>query len=405
MFEASNNLFSGHIPVELTSLSQLTTLNLDGNLLSGEFPPEIKSWRSLNTLNLARNNFSGSIPPAIGSAPNLLDLDLSENELSGPIPAQLGQLKLTSLNLSSNQLTGKIPGEFDNMAYDKSFMNNSGLCANTLELSLGDCHTKIPNNNKSSHSTFIVVLVLALVVLLATIISTLLLARDYQKKRQKNDIATWKLTSFQRVDFTEANILSSLTDDNMIGSGGSGKVYQIPVGSTGECIAVKRIWSNNKLDQTLEKEFFAEVEILGSIRHSNIVKLLCCISSDNSKLLVYEYMENQSLDKWLHGDKRIVSQMTRSAQFALDWPRRMQIAIGAAQGLCYMHHDCSPPIIHRDVKSSNILLDSDFQARIADFGLAKILAKGEEANTMSTIAGSFGYIAPGNLCLLIYFSL
>ncbi|KAL8101627.1 hypothetical protein AgCh_033501 [Apium graveolens] len=393
VFKASNNLFSGYLPVELTSLSQLTTLNLDGNLLSGELPVEIKSWRSLNTLNLARNNLSGSIPSVIGSVPDLLDLDLSANKLSGAIPVHLGQLKLTSLNLSFNQLTGKVPAEFDNMAYDKSFLNNSGLCANTPELSLGNCYTKTPHN-KVSNNTFAIVLVLALIVLLATIASSLLLARDHQRKKQKQDIATWKLTSFHRLDFTEANILSSLTDHNMIGSGGSGKVYQIPVGSTGECVAVKRIWSNHKLDHSLEKEFFAEVGILGSIRHSNIVKLLCCISSENSKLLVYEYMENQSLDKWLHGDRKIASQMTKSIHFALDWPRRLQIAIGAAQGLCYMHHDCSPPIIHRDVKSSNILLDSDFQARIADFGLAKILVKGSEANTMSSIAGSFGYIAP-----------
>ncbi|XP_019175800.1 PREDICTED: receptor-like protein kinase 5 [Ipomoea nil] len=137
----------------------------------------------------------------------------------------------------------------------------------------------------------------------------------------------------------------------------------------------------------VEKEFQAEVKILGTIRHSNIVKLWCCISCEESNLLVYEFMENRSLDLWLHAKKR------SPAQF-LDWPTRLRIAIGAAQGLSYMHHNCSQPIVHRDVKSSNVLLDSEFNAKIADFGLARTLIKHGDPNTVSTVAGSFGYIAP-----------
>lgn len=141
------------------------------------------------------------------------------------------------------------------------------------------------------------------------------------------------------------------------------------------------------MEQELEKEFQAEVMTLSRIKHLNIVKLMCCISNEDSKLLVYEYMENGSL--YLLLDKH------RASDIILDWPKRFQIAIGAAQGLCYMHHDCSPPIIHRDVKSSNILLDSEFNAKIADFGLAKMLIKQGESTTISVVAGSFGYIAPG----------
>ncbi|KAI3792731.1 hypothetical protein L2E82_06619 [Cichorium intybus] len=148
------------------------------------------------------------------------------------------------------------------------------------------------------------------------------------------------MTSFHILHFTESNILSSLTDNNLIGSGGSGKVYQIEIGRRGEYVAVKRIWNPKKLNDTLEKEFLSEIHILGSIRHSNIIKLLCCISSEDSKILVYEYMENQSLDKLLHGKKR---------------------------------------------KS---------QRGIADFGLAKILTKPNPGQTNILIAGSFGYIPP-----------
>ncbi|EEF45874.1 receptor-like protein kinase HSL1 [Ricinus communis] len=396
VFEASNNLLSGEIPVEVTSLSHLNTLLLDGNQLLGQLPSKIISWKTLNTLNLSRNALSGQIPAAIGSLPDLLYLDLSQNHLSGQIPSEFGQLNLISLNLSSNQFSGQIPDKFDNLAYENSFLNNSNLCAVNPILDLPNCYTRSRNSDKLSSKFLAMILIFTVTAFIITIVLTLFAVRDYLRKKHKRELAAWKLTSFQRVDFTQANILASLTESNLIGSGGSGKVYRVAVNRAGELVAVKRIWTNRQFDEKLEKEFLAEVEILGAIRHSNIVKLLCCISSEESKLLVYEYMENQSLDRWLHGKKRNSSLAgTNSVQdIVLNWPRRLQIAVGAAQGLCYMHHDCSPPIIHRDVKSSNILLDSEFKARIADFGLAKILVKEGEARTMSAVAGSFGYIAP-----------
>ncbi|WCJ29482.1 Leucine-rich receptor-like protein kinase family protein [Euphorbia peplus] len=398
VFEASNNLFSGEIPVELTSLKHLTTLLLDGNRLSGQLPSEMISWRSLTTMNLSRNELSGEIPKAMGYLPDLLYLDLSRNHFSGEIPSNFGGLKLTFLDLSSNKLSGKIPEEFDNLAYENSFVNNSELCAISPVLDLPSCYSKPKNSDKISSKVLALVLVLAITIFLVTAVLTMFALRDYLRKKHKREMALWKLTSFQRVDFTQANILASLTENNMIGSGGSGKVYRIDVERSASTVAVKKIWKNRNCDEKLEKEFQSEVEILGGIRHANIVKLLCCISSEDSKLLVYEYMENQSLDRWLHGIRRSSSVSgtgTNSVHHVmLDWPRRLQIAIGAAQGLHYMHHDCTPPIIHRDIKSSNILLDSEFQAKIADFGLAKILAKQGDKHTMSAVAGSFGYIAP-----------
>lgn len=395
VFQASNNSLSGPLPEEFTSLSQLMTLKLDGNSLSGELPAKMTSWNSLNTLNLARNQLSGSIPAAIASLPDLLNLDLSENQLSGSIPSELGNLRLTSLNLSSNYLTGKIPDGFDNMAYENSFLKNPKLCAGTAFSNIPSCNDMSHNSSKLEPKILAIILVLTITVILVTLVMALTMIRDYRKKQHRQDITTWKLTSFQRLDFTEVNILSRMTENNMIGSGGSGNVYKISVGAPDECIAVKRIWTNKKMDHKHEREFLAEVEILGSIRHSNIVKLLCCISSEDSKLLVYEYMENHSLDRWLHKKKKkALSVAVPSQSIHLTWPMRLKIAIGAARGLSYMHHDSTPPILHRDVKSSNILLDSMFKAKIADFGLAKILSKKDDLNTMSGVAGSFGYIAP-----------
>ncbi|XP_019191507.1 PREDICTED: leucine-rich repeat receptor-like serine/threonine-protein kinase BAM1 [Ipomoea nil] len=196
------------------------------------------------------------------------------------------------------------------------------------------------------------------------------------------------MISFQRLEFNKWDILSGLIDENLIGNGGSGKVYRV-ITKKGQRVAVKSIRHEQKQGHGLmEKQFIAEVKILGGIWHNNIVKLLCCIRGKTTKLLVYEYMDKQCLHKWLHGKKKGLTTQV------LNWETRLKIAIGAAQGLCYMHHDCSPPIVHRDIKSSNILVDSDFNVKIADFGLAKMMASEGDPETASAIVGTFGYIAP-----------
>ncbi|XP_030448291.2 receptor-like protein kinase 5 [Syzygium oleosum] len=393
MFDASHNLLSGTVPTELTELPSLTSLLLGQNELSGNLPTAIVSWNSLNTLNLSHNQLSGPIPSKIGLLPVLTQLDLSENQLSGLIPPEIGQLKLTLLNLSSNRLSGQIPDELENPAYDASFLGNPGLCASNSFMRLNVCNSQSPRSSKGLPTNLALIVILAITAAMFILLAVVFTIRGSRKKRDRSD-STPKLTPFQSLNFTESNVLSGLKEHNVIGSGGSGKVYRIIVNRSGETVAVKRISNNRKLDEKLEKQFLAEVEILGNIRHLNIIKLLCCISCENSKLIVYEYMENHSLDHWLHKTKRSSPVSGVANNMFLVWPKRLQIALGAAQGLCYMHNDCSPPIIHRDVKSSNILLDSKFNAKIADFGLARMLAKHGEAVTMTTVAGSFGYLAP-----------
>ena len=396
VFDASNNQLSGSIPSELTTLSRLSNLFLDRNRFDGHLPSKIVSWKSLTFLNLSRNQISGSIPAEIGRLPDLVELDLSENQLSGQIPSEIGLLTFTSLNLSSNYLTGEIPAALENNVYDSSFLNNPGLCTSNRLINIGlqSCHSETRKQNKISSESLALILSVAAAAAVLALIFSVIVFRSYRRKKHRFD-PTWKLTSFQRLNFTESTILSSLTDNNAIGSGGSGKVYRVPVNHFGEVVAVKRIWTNGKLDHRREKEFLAEVEILAAIRHSNIIKLLCCVSSEDSKLLVYEYMERRSLDRWLHRKKSRVFASGLVHHSVLAWPQRLKIAVDVAQGLCYMHHDCSPHIVHRDVKSSNILLDSQFNAKLADFGLAKMLVNLGEPNTMSTVAGSIGYMPPG----------
>ncbi|KAF5945642.1 hypothetical protein HYC85_015870 [Camellia sinensis] len=393
VFNASNNRFTGTIPQGLTALPHLTTLLLDGNQLAGHLPSDIISWNGLNTLHLSRNQLSGPIPAKIGFLPSLTDLDLSGNEFSGQIPPQIGLLELTSLNLSSNLLTGTIPVEFENKAYDNSFLNNSGLCATNPSLLGIDVCSSGPQNSSKISPQFLAVILSASVALFKLAMFMFRVVKTYWKRERGLD-SKWEFTQFQSLNFSESDILSSLTESNMIGSGGSGKVYRVVLNRWGRVVAVKKTQNIIKLDEKVEKEFLAEVQILGTIRHCNIVKLLCCISSETTKLFVYEYMENSSLDRWLHGKNRQFSVSGPAHHAVLDWPKRLQIAVGTARGLCYMHHECSPAVIHRDVKSSNILLDSSFNAKVADFGLAKMVVKHGEANAMSVVAGSVGYLAP-----------
>ncbi|BAT91504.1 hypothetical protein LR48_Vigan05g221200 [Vigna angularis] len=169
--------------------------------------------------------------------------------------------------------------------------------------------------------------------------------------------------------------------DNKLGEGGFGSVYwgQLWDGSQ---IAVKRlkVWSNKA-----DMEFAVEVEILARVRHKNLLSLRGYCAEGQERLIVYDYMPNLSLLSHLHGQ--------HSAESLLDWSRRMNIAIGSAEGIAYLHHQSTPHIIHRDIKASNVLLDSDFQARVADFGFAKLIPDGA-THVTTRVKGTLGYLAP-----------
>lgn len=178
----------------------------------------------------------------------------------------------------------------------------------------------------------------------------------------------------------------------MIGKGCSGVVYRANM-ANGEVIAVKKLWptimaeaDGGKDDKcNIRDSFSAEVKTLGSIRHKNIVRFLGCCWNRSTRLLMYDFMPNGSLGTLLH-------ERTGSP---LEWELRYQILLGAAQGLAYLHHDCVSPIVHRDIKANNILIGLAFEPYIADFGLAMLVDDGDFARSSNTIAGSYGYIAPG----------
>ncbi|XP_071703524.1 probable receptor-like protein kinase At2g42960 [Rutidosis leptorrhynchoides] len=171
------------------------------------------------------------------------------------------------------------------------------------------------------------------------------------------------------------------SSENVIGEGGYGVVYKGTL-INGTQVAVKKLLNN--LGQA-EKEFRVEVEAIGHVRHKNLVRLLGYCIEGTQRMLVYEYVDNGNLEQWLHGD---VSECG-----ALTWEARMKVLLCIAKALSYLHEAIEPKVVHRDIKSSNILIDHDFNGKLSDFGLAKLLDSGE-SHINTRVMGTFGYVAP-----------
>nr|GFB40691.1 receptor-like protein kinase HAIKU2 [Tanacetum cinerariifolium] len=397
VIDLSHNQFTGKIPETIRELKQLVSLHLDNNKFSGEIPKSLRSCESLSDINMAYNSLSGQIPSALGWLPTLNTLNLSSNHLSGQIPSSLSSLRLSLLDLSNNRLAGAIPESLSIEAYNGSFAGNAGLCSQKVTYfrrcaSYSGGVTPVVRTLITCFSVGSAVILVLLAYL--CYLNKRSQKRDDEERSLKDD--TWNVKSFHVLNFTEDDILDSIIEENMIGKGGSGEVYRVSL-KNGVELAVKHIWnsdpgnskkSKNKIKKHFCKQrslqFDSEVETLSSIRHVNVVKLYSSITSQDSSLLVYEYLPNGSLWDRLHTSKKL----------GLDWDTRYEIALGAAKGLEYLHHGCERPVIHRDVKSSNILLDEHLKPRIADFGLAKIVQTDTTNGSTHVIAGTHGYIAP-----------
>ncbi|KAI4385265.1 hypothetical protein MLD38_003312 [Melastoma candidum] len=380
----NGNRFSGRIPPEIGLLQQLSKMDFSNNEFSGEITPEISQCKTLTFVDLSRNNFSGEIPNDITTMRILNYLNLSRNHLDGSIPASIASMQsLTSVDFSYNNLSGLVPGTGQFSYFNStSFLGNPDLCGPYL----GPCSDASTNGiNKlhgKGHLSSSVKLLLVIGLLLCSIMFAIAAIIKARSLKKASNARAWKLTAFQRLDFTSDDLLDCLKEDNIIGKGGAGIVYK-GVMPNGDLVAVKRLAAMSR-GSSHDHGFNAEIQTLGKIRHRHIVRLLGFCSNHETNLLVYEYMPNGSLGEVLHGKKG----------GHLLWETRYKIALEAAKGLCYLHHDCSPLIVHRDVKSNNILLDSNLEAHVADFGLAKFLQDSGASECMSVVAGSYGYIAP-----------
>ncbi|KAK4767174.1 hypothetical protein SAY86_014924 [Trapa natans] len=391
-------------------------LDISHNHLSGSLPKEIGSMFYLYVLNLGYNNISGSIPLEMGKLRILNILDLSNNHLEGRIPQALeGCSMLTEINLSNNFLSGPIPemGQLGTFPMS-SFLNNPGLCGIPLvPCGVGSGSNATAQYQKRRRASLGGSVAMGLLLSLFCIFGLMFLVMEMRKRRKKDDACSSaldvyvgpgrnmsrkltrarealsiNLATFEKPlqKLTFADLLEATNgfhNDALIGSGGFGYVYKAHL-KDGSVVAIKKLI---QVSGQGDREFTAEMETIGKIKHGNLVSLLGYCKVKEERLLVYEYMKYGSLEDVLHDQKKVGSTK-------LDWPTRRKIAIGAARGLAFLHHNCIPHIIHRDMKSSNVLLDENLEARVSDFGMARLMSAMDTHLSVSTIAGTPGYVPP-----------
>ncbi|CAK9868613.1 unnamed protein product [Sphagnum jensenii] len=394
---ASDNQLSGSIPDTLSSCVHLLYLQLGANRFSGSIPPSLGTIHSLQYgLNLSHNALTGNIPPELGNLLMLQLLDLSFNSLIGDIPSALGNLvSIQIFNVSYNQLSGPVPNSsiFQRLNAS-SFVGNAGLCGGNLPNQCPPASkplaAPLPPDSWQDSNVGIGVIVGIIAAVIAGAVLIILAGACWFYQRARAPVEQNPLQDNSDICFPQTGLTLTLSDiieatDNFsdsaeIGRGACGKVYKAQISSE-LVLAVKKLSAAQKDSPVDHDSFTAEIMTLGQIRHRNIVKLLGFCSHQDFNLLLYEYMAKGSLGELLG-----------SETCSLDWDLRYKVALGAAEGLAYLHHDCKPHIIHRDIKSNNILLDAQFETHVGDFGLAKLIVQGSKS--MSTIAGTYGYIAP-----------
>ncbi|XLR46136.1 hypothetical protein HN51_030225 [Arachis hypogaea] len=375
----SSNALVGELPYDIGRLRALVLLDLSKNEFSGNIPTTISSLGTLQNLSLASNKFQGSIPASYGEMVSLSSLDLSRNLLSGAIPKSLESLVyLKYINLSYNKLQGEIPndGPFVNFTA-QSFMHNEALCGNP-RLLVPPCSKK----DRQRSRTMLLLLkcippIVVSIILVVAFIVVLQCKRKNVKTRHERNSSTLETRRLSYYELVRAT--NGFSESNLIGKGGFGSVYQGKL-SGGLIVAIKVLDLDS---EETAHSFEVECNAMRNLRHRNLVKIISSCSNDDFKSLVMEFMPNGSLDKWLY-----------SHEYCLDFFERLSIMLDVASALEYLHHGFSTPVVHCDLKPSNVMLDEDMVAHVSDFGIAKLLDKGQSKVHTKTYLATLGYVAP-----------
>ena len=371
-------------------------IDISNNRLSGAIPTTVVVCSNLLYLDLSSNSFQGLIPDSLEELRGIEYIDLSSNNLSGLIPS-LGTLKyLQLLNLSANKLQGEVPkgGIFSNTS--AVFLSgNPGLCGGFPVLELPNCPA---TGSRSSSSRTRKMLIVGLTAGAAAMcILIVLFMFLIMKRKKKHDPTVTDVISFEGPPrlysyYVLKSATNNFSSENLIGEGSFGCVYR-GVMRDGTLAAVKVF---NMDQHGASRSFLAECEALRYVRHRNLVKILSACSSPTFKALVLQFMPNGSLEKWLHHGRE-------DGRQRLNLKQRMDIVVEVASAMEYLHHNCETPVVHCDLKPSNVLLDQDMTAHVGDFGLARILhgaASDHQISSTLGLKGSIGYIAPGKYSYL-----
>ncbi|XP_042490178.1 probably inactive leucine-rich repeat receptor-like protein kinase At3g28040 [Macadamia integrifolia] len=431
VLDLRNNALYGSIPEDLCSSNSLSILQLDGNSLSGPIPEEIGNCSSLTLLSLSHNHLNGSIPKEISKLDKLTILKLELNKLSGEIPMELGRLNnLLAVNISYNRLEGRLPmgAIFQNLD-QSALQGNLGICSPLLKgpckmnspkpLVLNPFANNIPMNSNNTvpgpsnsarirDSRFlrfptIIAMAAAISIVIGVIVVSLLNASARRNlsfvdtalesmcssSQRSGSSATVRFTLFGTRSSGEwVNNPESLVNKACeIGNGVFGTVYKASLGE-GRIVAIKKLTTSNIIQSP--DDFDREVRILGNARHPNLITLKGYYCSPQYQLLMSDYAPSGSLQSILH--ERSPSSPP------ISWANRFKIALGTAKGLAYLHHSFNPPIIHYNIKPSNILLDENYNPKISDFGLARLLTKLDKHVINSRFQSALGYVAPELAC-------
>ncbi|KAI6694794.1 hypothetical protein NL676_022504 [Syzygium grande] len=425
-----NNDLYGSIPGDICDSGSLAILQLDGNALTGPIPEEIGNCSSLYLLSLSHNNLSGPIPKLVSTLSNLKILKLEFNELSGEIPQELGKLEeLLAVNVSYNRLVGRLPAGGIFPSLDQSaIQGNLGICSPILK---GPCVMNVPkplvldpyaNGNGqryghkhrhegSSHnhmflSVSAIVAISAAFLIACGVIAISLLNVSARRRlafvdtalesmcsssSRSGSLAMGKLILFDSKvssDISLNNPHSLLNKASEIGEGVFGTVFKVPFGTQGRMLAVKRLVTSNIVQY--QEDFDREVRVLGKARHPNLNALVGYYWTPQLQLIVTDYEPNGSLHSKLH--ERLPTSPP------LSWATRFKIVLGVGKGLAHLHHSFHPPIIHYNIKPSNILLDENNSPKISDFGLARLLTKLDRHVMSNRFQSAPGYVAPELAC-------
>ncbi|XP_021804879.1 probably inactive leucine-rich repeat receptor-like protein kinase At3g28040 [Prunus avium] len=432
VLDLRNSALFGSIPGDICDSGSLGILQLDGNSLNGPIPNEIGNCSSLYLMSLSHNNLSGLIPKSISKLNKLKILKLEYNELSGEIPQELGRLEnLLAVNISYNRLVGRLPvGSVFQSLDQTALQGNLGICSPLLK---GPCTMNVPkplvldpnayNNQMGGHRhrdespmsttdrhhmflsiSAIVAISAATLIVVGVIIISLLnvsarrrpafvetaLESMCSSSSRSGSLASGKLILFDSRSSPEwiSSPESLLNKASEIGEGVFGTVYKIPLGAQGRVVAIKKLVTSNIIQ--CHEDFDREVRILGKARHPNLIALKGYYWTPQMQLLVTEFATNGSLQSKLH--ERLPSTPP------LAWANRFKILLGAAKGLAHLHHSYRPPIIHYNIKPSNILLDENYNPKISDFALVRLLTKIDQHVVSNRFQSALGYVAPELAC-------